>query len=635
VVLWGTSAHAFELDGHEIIEAAVYKRLFALDVVPGTGAPGVSGRALLGALITAGVLDQPPCFDRARPRGDCDPAARLDLPLRHWPQLHAGAPDLVIDRQIGQQGQCQHFMANTDDALTPVDARFGVPAGLVTDAYRRCVRIVGAAFDLILRDPELAQWRLVGTYALMHALQDSYSAAHVDRTPRFEIVHLLSWTLIDWPRFAWHGRWGFPAETHHAVTDRRDAEDVRWDARTGDGRACRDFHNPYAFPEECLTERGAAAVGAVVDLLVAIYKARAAAAAAGQQASLFAPSGNEAAVWRGFVRDHLASVAATPELPAEPATPLRRSDVFVGVQGILGERMLGGGFWGTKLFLGVTTPFVLGLTGGIAYTRSDGAGHLGAATNLALLLPLVRRFTIGASPAGVHVVCDARFESCTPDVAARLGVLLVPLGDATWLGVEGPSWSWTARAVGPSWVGLSFGWSHERVGRREPLSSDAIVTWDPPRPEDVRAFRSARSTRTVYLAATAISQPENEFAGVGLEWRRDRDRWDRRSGFAPGLQLEVDGGRIEAHDPGGGIAVAATVRVYLLPSRLAVNATPALVRTGALAGRAFTADVAARAGAVLEVGQLEVAVDCSPLSYLSTARWHALPITVRLGARLD
>jgi len=46
-------------------------------------------------------------------------------------------------------------------------------------------------------------------------------------------------------------------------------------------------------------------------------------------------------------------------------------------------------------------------------------------------------------------------------------------------------------------------------------------------------------------------------------------------------------------------------------------------------------DVAARAGVVLEVGRLEVAVDSPPLSYVSTARWHALPITVRLGLRLD
>ena len=36
----------------------------------------------------------------------------------------------------------------------------------------------------------------------------------------FRIVHLLSWTLIDWARYVLHGRTGFPAPTHHGVTDR-------------------------------------------------------------------------------------------------------------------------------------------------------------------------------------------------------------------------------------------------------------------------------------------------------------------------------------------------------------------------------------------------------------------------------
>jgi hypothetical protein len=35
------------------------------------------------------------------------------------------------------------------------------------------------------------------------------------------------------------------------------------------------------------------------------------------------------------------------------------------------------------------------------------------------------------------------------------------------------------------------------------------------------------------------------------------------------------------------------------------------------------------------MGRLEVAVDSPPLSYVSTARWCALPVTVRLGMRLD
>ena len=46
-------------------------------------------------------------------------------------------------------------------------------------------------------------------------------------------------------------------------------------------------------------------------------------------------------------------------------------------------------------------------------------------------------------------------------------------------------------------------------------------------------------------------------------------------------------------------------------------------------------DVAARAGLALELGRIELELDSPPLSYLSQARWHALPITMRLGLRFD
>lgn len=83
------------------------------------------------------------------------------------------------------------------------------------------------------------------------------------------------------------------------------------------------------------------------------------------------------------------------------------------------------------------------------------------------------------------------------------------------------------------------------------------------------------------------------------------------------------------------MAVAPTLRAYLIPNRLAVTATPALVRVGAWGERPLGVDVAARAGVALEVGQLDNAVDSPPLSYVSQARWHALPFSIRLGLRLN
>ena len=630
------SAFAFGLDGHEIIEATAYKRLLALPAVPGTGPPPISGKALLAALIATGVLVAPPCFDRARPDGDCGEAQRLDLPLRYWPLLGSGDPDLVLDRQLGQHGQCQHFMASAADSLSPVDSRFGVAGGLATAAYLRCIRVAGSAFEGILRDPRLAEWRIAGTYVLMHALEDSFSAAHVDRDPHLQIVHLLSWTLIDWPFYALHGKWGFPASTHHGVSDARDTDYLRGDARTSDGRVCRDLHQPYAVPEECLTDRAKAAAGTVVDFLVLTYRLRARAIAESRPASLFPPApSSDAALWLAFVRQDLASVALAPELPSEPRSALPRPDVFVGAQGVVGDHLWGVGLWGARLFMGPAAPFLLGVGGAAGFHRRDGVGELAGTAQLSLLLPLVRRFTIGVAPAGFQVACGTHFESCQADVVATLGELLVPLGTAAWLGVEGPRWSWTERSVGPAWVGLSLGWSHEDLPRFEQPSPEAVATWDPPAPEEVRSYRRSRSSREVFLAATVASSPDNMFVGIGLDWRLDRDRWNRRAGFDPGLQVEIDGGRIDSDAAGASLAAAPTLRAYVLSERIAVTATPALIRVGAFADRAVAFDVAARAGLALEVGRVELEADSPPLSYVSQARWHALPITMRLGLRFD
>jgi hypothetical protein len=527
-------------------------------------------------------------------------------------------------------------MAKTSDGLSPVDPRFDAPIDLATTAYTRCIGIAGVVFDGILRDPYLAGWRMAGTYVLMHAIEDSFSAAHAARDPNFKVVHLLSWTLIDWPQYARHGRARFPAASHHAVTDHRDDDYVRWDARSIDGRACRDFHNPYAYPEECLTERAQAAVGAVVDFLTVIYRVRDRARAQGRPASLFSsPAGEDASPWLEFVRAHIPSVAAEAALPTGPQSPLPRPDVFLGVQGLGGPHTLGTGAWTAGLFYGPALPFALGVSATAGYVRNGAVDQVGGSASLSLLLPLIRRFSIGATPAGLRIGCDTHFQHCTPDLVAQLGVLIVPLGDAIWLGVEGPRWSWTERTVGTSWFGLALGWSHERGSHLDQPTPDGVATWDPPRSDEVRAYREARSTHAIYFASTAASGADHAFVGLGFDWRRDRDRWDRRTGFAPELQLEVDGGAIADARRGGAVAIAPMLRAYLMPSRLALTAAPALVRVGVTEGSTVAGDVAGRAGIVLEVGRVELAVDSPPLSYISRARWQALPFTVRLGLQVN
>jgi hypothetical protein len=337
----------------------------------------------------------------------------------------------------------------------------------------------------------------------------------------------------------------------------------------------------------------------------------------------------------GFVRTHLPSVVEPAELPSEPREALARPDVFVGVQGVGAANGLGVGVWGGRLLYGPATPFALAVLGGAGWSRVNGVGQLGVGARLGLLLPVVRRFAIGVAPAGLQVNCQTDLGGCQPGLTATLGELLIPLGTSTWLGVEGPRWSWNDRAFAGPWAGLALGWSHERGPHPDPPGSEALATWDPPRPDEVTAYRTARSTRGVYLATTVASRAENTFVGVGLDWARDRDRWNRRAGLVPALQLEVDGGAIEGTERGGVVAGSGALRYYVLPDRLALAVTPALVRVGVIADRPVGLDVAGRIGVIFDLGRLAIGADSPPLSYLSRDRWHALPFTVRLGLRLD
>jgi hypothetical protein len=613
------TASGFGLEGHEIIEAAAYKRLLRSPLVAGTRVPG---RALLATLIADGVLYQPRCFDLAHPRGGCPPGGPFDVPLAYWPVLGSGTMDLILDRQLNQQGQCQHFMAETRDNLTPFDPRSGVPAGLVSAAVR-CGALARLVFERIVRIPHLANWRLGGTYALMHAIEDSFSAAHAARDEHGRIVHLLSWTLIDWPTYFKRGIFSFPPATHHAVSDARDMDYLRADATTEAGARCDALANPYAVPESCLTPRALLAVAAIEDLLVGMYRARA------------QPAPDSGEVWREYLSVHLAGAEGSADLSGFQPDGRRRPDVFVGALGNLQRNGFAAGLWGARLFLGPAVPFALTVSGAAGYSRGDGVGALSVSAGIGLLLPLVRRVSIGALPAGGRLQCDTALKGCTLDAVATVGNAIVPIGKMFWLGIEGPRYSWSERAFTGSWIGLAFGWAHEREAEESPTAHEAARAWSPPRPEEVAAFRESPWTFLGYAAVSAASSAENQFIAAGLTCRRDRDRWDRRSGLGLGLEVEGQHGTLNANARAGAVSVAPLVAYYLLPNRLAVTAVPALVQLGVVTSHGFGVEVAGRAGVVLDVGKVEIGVDSPPVSYLSRERWHLLPISVRLGILFD
>jgi hypothetical protein len=626
MALLASDAWAFDPPGHDIIEAAAYRRLLTSPEVPGTG---ISGRALLGALIAQGILLAPPCFEAA-PGGPCRPEVLREMPLRSWPPVGSGSADLLIDRQLDQGGQCQHFMATTEDGLSPLDPRLGVPRSLATTAYDRCLGILGAVLEGILRHPRLSASRVVGMYVMMHAIEDSFSQAHARRDPEGRIVHLLSWKLLDWPRYLWHGRAHFPAETHHGITDPRDAAYLLPGARAADGRPCQALHQPYAVPEECLGPGARAAVDAITDLLVLTYRLRARAVAEARVSSLESPA--DRAEWEGFLRKHLPSTAAEIAVSDRHQAPRARPSYFVGA---LGGWRPGGweaGPWAGRLFFEPALPFAIGFFGGAGYVRVADGGHLAGSLGLSLYLPVVRRFALGFSPAALQVVCTTDFGHCQTDGVAKVGNLIVPLG-RTWLSLQGPTWSWSERRFRDARLALAVGWWFEHRPREAPADATAPLGWEPPLPAEVEAFRLRRTTSLVYLTTTVASTTPNRTVGVGLETFLDRDRWNRRAGIGAGLSLEFDYGFLEG-SRARVVTIAPQLRAYVVPERLALVLAPAVARIGTMGGDPSGVDVAGRVGVVLAVGRIEVTVDAPPLSYLSQRRWHAQPFSVGLALLL-
>jgi hypothetical protein len=525
-------------------------------------------------------------------------------------------------------------MADTEDSLSPPDPVSGIPRALATTAYARCVTGLGDALEGVLRDPLLARGRLVGLYTVMHAIEDSFSAAHAARDAEGRIEHLLSWKLLDWPAYLRRGLRRFPPETHHAITDDRDGDYLRVDGRADDGTPCTHFRNPYAVPEACLTPRARAASEAVSDLLVLTYRLRDRARSQGRQASLSTDEDLE--LWRGYVEAHLASaVESGAPLPSGRSVGFERPDEFLGVRGSLGRSgAWGTNLWGSQLLYGPALPFALLLAGGVGYEHASAGNTLTGALGLGLALPLIRRFSIGFVPAGLAVSCDTHFVHCAPALYATLGELVIPLPASLWLGLEGPRWSWSDRALRGALFAVALGWSHEDKPSPRVPDERAALAWSPPAPSEVTAYRATAMTWALSLAATAGSTAENEWLGGQFDLRWDRDGWNRRAGLGPALSLAIARGTIDgAH--GSAVTLAPSLYAYLLPDQIAVVATPAALRLETPDGHEPRLDVAGLLSIVLDVARVELTVDSPPLSYVSKARWHALPVAVRLGLLLD
>lgn len=294
VLLASPAAWAFKEPGHRAIEAAAYRRELRTnpDVIP--------------TLIRSGVLKFP---YRPYPLPSSDLGQNFADYTVNGLLLQTGLADHLLDRQLQKDLQCFHFNARGSDVTKIHGQMFGVPRGLVVDAYVECVGVADAALRNILYSPQAANDSSLGMYTMIHMVEDSYSDAHVARTPDFkQIIYLKPWNLRTWTSYFFDGA-GSPndavrlhfSDRHHMTSDTRDFgyvvgemdtegclpvedhectvnEQARYRQRVkgclADAshllgyRATLDtLLGDVVVPESCLSDRGLAAVDAVANLL--------------------------------------------------------------------------------------------------------------------------------------------------------------------------------------------------------------------------------------------------------------------------------------------------------------------------------------------------------------------------------
>jgi hypothetical protein len=652
-------AWAFKPTGHDIIEATAYKRLMngeALYRLP-TG-ERVPGREIVRGLIEGHALLPPECFDVS---SDSDAQRCQAEQARYsglgWPALTTGSLDELFDRQFDSVGQCFHFMARGSDvwANANPDPATGVPPGLGKDAYVRCENLMEALMARILRDPYTRADRL---YALMHAITDSFSAAHTERIgPR--VSYLRPWDLLTWAPYHLHrGTLRYldtPAQ--HAVIDKRD-DDYLIEGGSVEGKACAGFAHPYQVPEGCLTGRALDAVSALVDLLVLTDGLLALDRQPGSQ--IDAPA---AAAWTDYVRSHLDSAEFQPPAKLQtnvgewrpqravgvrferdlnltgtiPNNTVEATSIAAVVQLIHAEPAI--------LPFNLTSDFELGgsrLTPGrssLTGPRPPPTDALHLGVELPAVLPIADYIALGVTP--LRVVGDVGPRTGGGwgliDLDYRLGARMeVILRPGVWVGVSYPFFSWTTTQFHPWDFSIVAGYSI-----KEPRSSAQGGSlpfldgsrWNPAEKTDGSVPPPLGLLGISFTNVTA----QNLFI-VTARFTSDYDPWMNRRGFGWGVELgsfiDETADRTNLY---GGLSTGAAVRYYILANLLAAEVRPVTAQwtthlPGEVGHHVFEFDdLGGDAGLVVPLSVLEVHVYSPRWRYTPGAPGQYTPRGLQIG----
>jgi hypothetical protein len=442
-------------------------------------------------------------------------------------------------------------MGTLTDAVSDLLPGTSIPRALATSAIVRCNDLL----QLLLRQVVVVggtgpRRSGFGLYELMHAVADSFSLAHAERTS-VGISFLRVWKPIE--RIAGlptERASRIPASVYHKWNDGRDKTYV--DRASPDCRKRTD--QPYDVPFECLSAEGDRARQALVELLVLVRDLRLAQLAALAGTDTHPETSPE---WRSYVARWF-----TPEHRCERAECATREppEAAPGSYAFLGAELR----WQSPSIYEVTAsgsilrfsqelnPFVYGLTASLGYQYQKSTGNAGiVGLGLDLILPVGLKSAFSVRPAELRAVFGSfggNFEFLTRLLQFHYG-----LGGGYELSLEAP--------LAVNWVQPSFQWSLG-VGFSYALTSRRLVTgdtmigraegmeradeeWKPP-----PAPYGHLHGRKITFGAVAGISPTTEPAGavaderyglamLGAELVWDTDRWGRRYSLTPAIQLSA------------------------------------------------------------------------------------------------
>jgi hypothetical protein len=652
-------AFAFDSKGHLVIEALAYRTL-------AEGHDGQPPRPdVLRDLINDGALEPPFCFGRdGSPPEPCVEVATRN-PLLDWPQPLTDRPDAAFRRQFSNPGQCFHFMATLADAQTEPLPGTSIPRALAVNAVVRCNDLLDQLIrQIVVKGGSAARLSSYGLYELMHAVGDSFSGSHSERTPDGKIGYLRVWQPIErLARLPMERSARIPAIVYHKWNDHRDKTYVL----EGGPADCEKRTNaPYDVPYECLSPEGDSARRALAELLVVTRDLRAAQLAAPKDTDT-EPERSEA--WRAYKAKWFSAAH-----PCEGAACAERQppDPPTGAYALLG---LDSSWNPTRHFTDISArgillkyawdlnPFLYALSANVGYRQyTDGGGGAGlVGLGVDLVLPVGNRLTIGLQPVGIRDTFGG--DRSGPELVSRLFRFNYQLKDRLFLTFDAPiEVNWLRPTV--EWtfgLGITYSPPSDRLARgRELLEAQATSerrdeTWVPP-PAPYGHLGGRSASWYVIAGMTVDSTPDIAVEGrhyghglIGGELAWDRDRWGGRFAWVPAVSLGVGSRRTSGDSAYFTGTFAASLRWYAL-GPLGLALTPVRVEYGpkvsgkseidstpgvhGSADNPYYFSAGSRLGVVLNVGIVDILVEGPTLAWESSPFAANEILTIRVGFRL-